>query len=151
MRANWSLRLSAPQCVCRHECFLSISNGRLSVAHVTTAFSKFLLDIRQICRIGPQIRSLYLSPLNPGRCIVDTVNAIGVSFLPVALRWLFPLKVLPSNFEGLRLCREPFLFSPYIAATKIFMDRPISAIFFALWCDKVYNFYRLLDCPAAIS
>lgn len=129
----------------------STSKDRRSVVYVTTVFSKFSLDIRHICRIAAQIRSLYLSPLNPGGCIVSAVNAISVSFLPVALRWLFPLKVLPSNFEGLRLCREPFLFSPYTAAAKIFMDGPISAIFFALWLDKVYNFYRLLDGPTAIS
>lgn len=34
-----------------------------------------------------------MSPLKHGGGIIRTVNAIGVSLLPVSLRWLFPLEV----------------------------------------------------------
>lgn len=34
-----------------------------------------------------------MSPLKHGEGIMNTVNVIGVSLLPVSLRWLFPLEV----------------------------------------------------------
>ncbi|NTF89695.1 hypothetical protein [Rhizobium rhizogenes] len=59
----------------------------------TPAFFKFPLNIRYICQIKAQNRSVHMSPLKHGGGIISTVNAIGVSLLPVSLRWLFPLEV----------------------------------------------------------
>lgn len=85
--------------------------NEFSATDLTPVFSNFRLNIRHICRIPAQIRSLYLSPSKPDRCIVGAVNAISVSFLPVSLRWLFPLEVFDlQTLKGLRLCREPFFF-----------------------------------------
>lgn len=107
------------------------SKARSSDGRVLAICFKLAPDIRHICRIPAKIRTLYLSPLMPAGCTIFTVNAFGVSFLPVALRWLFPLEVLPSNLKGLRLCREPFFLfrdDRAVGRPHIFGDDPARGI-----------------------